>query len=230
MKHIFFDIDDTLIQHTNAERAAIKKFYSAYSSQLHGNNDDQFVEKWVEISKKHFKRFLNHEITFQNQRRERIFEVFKESITDDQADSMFDNYLTYYEENWALFEDAMECLESLKNKYRLGILSNGNPKQQRQKLVQLKIDEFFSPVIISGDIQKAKPNSAIFNFAKSKATSSARFIYIGDCLETDIISARDAGWIGVWLNRNGEIFSPAKKNFQISALKELPELIERLEE
>ena len=42
------------------------------------------------------------------------------------------NYQKIYEKNWILFDDAEEALKTLKSKYKLVILSNGDGKQQRK--------------------------------------------------------------------------------------------------
>lgn len=58
---------------------------------------------------------MKGEISFKEQRREKIKEVFNLAgiaLPDEEADLAFQEYLREYEQNWRLFYDVMPCLES----------------------------------------------------------------------------------------------------------------------
>jgi putative hydrolase of the HAD superfamily len=145
---IFFDLDGTLLDHEKAERNGAAAFQSFHVDVFPESAAD-FYGRWHAISEKHMNRFLNGEITEQDQRRDRMRELFAdEGMTDEAADEKFDYYLQQYQENWCLFPDVMDCLERLRE-LPLGIITNGGPTQQRKKLSDVGIASFFSLIVIS---------------------------------------------------------------------------------
>ncbi|WP_163581885.1 HAD family hydrolase [Gracilibacillus saliphilus] len=199
---IFFDIDATLLDHDKAERLAAIDFYKKNSDELASSEKD-FVDLWFALSKKYFEKFLSGEVTFQEQRRMRIKDLFGHHLNDQQADNIFNYYVVLYKRNWSAFEDVIPCLKSLKQKgIRLGIISNGDYQQQIEKLENLAIKHYFEHIITSSEIGVAKPNSIIFKKACLLANAQVhKSYYVGDRFETDAIGSKQAGMIGVWLNR-----------------------------
>jgi putative hydrolase of the HAD superfamily len=200
---IFFDIDQTLINHQKAQDTAVLLFLQQFSSLL-PYSSQEFCKCWQVVMEKNFATFARGEITFSEHRRRRMREIFKESepcLTDDKADKYFAIYLRHYEENWALFDDVLPCLNALSN-HRLGIISNGNTEQQTKKLCQTGIAERFDIVVISEDIGVSKPEPGIFLSACRRAGVEARQCnYVGDSLQNDALAAEVVGMKGIWLNR-----------------------------
>ncbi|MGP4042067.1 HAD family hydrolase [Gracilibacillus sp. D59] len=209
---IFFDIDATLLDHGKAEQKGAVDFYKKYSNELE-NSENEFVDRWFELSKKYFGKFLSNELTFQEQRRFRIKDIFGSHLNDMQADNIFNKYLSLYKRNWSAFEDVIPCLVALKQQgIRLGVISNGDYHQQLEKLVSLGIDHYFEHIITSSEIGVAKPNPSIFQKACMQAKAQVRkSLYVGDRLETDAIGSSNAGMVGVWLNRKNTITHPNVK-------------------
>ena len=198
---IFFDLDGTLIDHKKAESIGVKEFLNKYGSYFEFD-EDSFYKDWCKISDKHFLRFLNREISFIQQRTERIKDIFALSgikLSDDEANVRFKVYRQFYEDNLMPYDDVIPCLNALKGE-RLGIISNGDLKQQMFKLEKIGKGDYFDTVITAGEVGVAKPNIGIFKIACRKANISANdCIYIGDDYETDIVSCREAGMNGIWL-------------------------------
>jgi len=203
---IFFDIDGTLFDHKFSERAGVLEFYRKHINVFKNLRHEEFYELWCGISDKHFARFLRREISFEEQRRERIIDMFNTAgivLTNEEADLTFKEYLQQYEQNWRLYEDVMPCLEGLKRENKLGIISNGDLGQQLYKLERMKIRDYFDIVITSGDIGISKPDRRIFEIACEKSGVCPDLAYyIGDDCKTDIIACQDAGMRGIWVNRN----------------------------
>lgn len=68
-------------------------------------------------------------------------------ISDQGADEMFALFVPFYEANWRLFPDVLPCLELLRGQ-KIGILTNGDPEQQRCKLERFGLFHRFDVVII----------------------------------------------------------------------------------
>ena len=126
---VLFDIDDTLFDHGTAARAGAVALHLSAGAQA---PVEPFVSAWSAALDRHFPRYLAGELSFQGQRRERVREVVDASLTDEAADTVFAGYQAAYEAAWSLFPDVLACLDRLSHR-RLGIISNGQVEQQRQK-------------------------------------------------------------------------------------------------
>ncbi|WP_308222882.1 HAD family hydrolase (plasmid) [Metabacillus halosaccharovorans] len=225
---IFFDIDATLLDHDRAEKMGAIDFFKKSKNELE-YSEIKFVELWNSLSGKYFEKFLAKELSFQDQRRMRIKDLFGQHLTNEQADSKFNIYLGLYKSNWSVYEDVVPCLKQLKQDgFRLGIISNGDYGQQLEKLESLGIRNYFDSIITSSEIGVAKPNPTIFKDACVKANVSIQqSYYIGDRLETDAIGSNDAGMVGIWLNRKTNTAHPNTNVKIIHSLNELTALINR---
>jgi putative hydrolase of the HAD superfamily len=222
---IFFDIDGTLVDHKGAERAAALAFQRDHANVFPGS-PDAFAARWHEVAERHIRRHFSGELTFQEQRRARLRELFAHDrqLTDSKADELFQAYLRRYEENWRLYRDAIPCLEQFAN-HALGIISNGKSSQQRKKLAQLGIAQRFRAVIVSGDVGVAKPALGIFVAAcTAVGRQPSECVYVGDDLMSDAQGSKRAGLHAIWLNRHGP--EKATAVVTVASLQDLGELIE----
>ncbi|WP_407271672.1 HAD family hydrolase [Radiobacillus sp. PE A8.2] len=221
---IFFDIDATLMDHETAEHRGALAFYRFYKNEI-PCQEAAFIQQWKSSSKRYFNAYLANELSFQEQRRLRIKEMFGVELMDKQADQLFENYLAHYQSNWQLFDDVIPCLDSLnKQGYLLGIVTNGDDKQQKQKLQKLGVLHYFSMHVTSSQVGCAKPNPSIFREACALAqVKSTDCYYVGDQLLGDVISSIKAGMHGVWLNRQKQLVP--RKVRAIQSLKDLEQVI-----
>lgn len=123
-----------------------------------------------------------------------------------------------------LFSDVIECLEQLRDRYRLGIITNGSSDHQREKIERTNIAGFFDTIIISEEVGIGKPDLRIFNLALERlAVDPKAVVLIGDSLKRDVQGAQNAGITGIWINR-GEIKEEDQKvipDIQIKSLSKL---------
>lgn len=201
---IFFDLDGTLLDHKSSELLGVEAFYEEYKDYFRIEKQI-FYKFWCQISDKYFNRYLKGEVTFDQQRIERIKELFGYSnvkLTDEDAMIKFKKYLSNYEDNWKPYDDIIPCLKHLSKQYGLGIISNGDFNQQSLKLEKMNIKKYFSDIITAGEVGISKPNIELFNVACSRVNKQPQeCYYIGDDLHIDIIPCKDAGMNGIWLNR-----------------------------
>jgi putative hydrolase of the HAD superfamily len=96
---------------------------------------------------------------------------------------------------------AREALAALADRYRLGIVTNGAPEMQAQKLAALGLADRFETVVHAGYDAPAKPAPEPFERALAALGVSAdRTIHVGDGLETDVAGAKAAGLTAAWLS------------------------------
>lgn len=202
---IFFDIDDTLLDNHSAEFEAAKDFHRLYEN-IFPVSSYEFASSWRVITEKHVQRYISGELSFQGQRRARLKEIFshKCTLSDEEADTIFQRYLACYENNWRLFGDVLSCFKHLEGQ-KLGIISNGDSSQQRQKLARTGIIDKFTVIAISGDIGVSKPDPQIFIEAcRMGGVEPSDCWHIGDNLDADLKGSTSAGMKGIWLNRDGD--------------------------
>ena len=89
-------------------------------------------------------------------------------------------YEDAYVEHWSLYDDVRPVLDALPAG-RLGIISNGNSVNQREKLRRTGIFHLFSMVLISSDIGVAKPDPRIFEEGAMRlGVEPHACVYVGD--------------------------------------------------
>lgn len=204
---VIFDIDGTLVDHHLAIKNGIEEFYKEYFSDSEIELEE-FKEIWEEEHDKYVEQFLDGEVTFEEQRVLRVKGVFERAgkdIDKKTAREYFDFYLDAYERSWELFEDVIDCLDSLDG-YRLAVLSNGDSSQQRQKLGDTGIELYFEEIVISGDIGIAKPEKPVFDEIVEKlGVDHGGCVYVGDSYDADFVGADNAGMIACLIDRELDI-------------------------
>lgn len=129
-----------------------------------------------------------------------------------------------------LMPDARETLTRLAKNHRVGLLTNGAPDLQREKLLNSGLGPLFHAVAVSGEHDIGKPQPEIFHRLLAElGTAPAEALMIGNSLERDILGARNAGIPSVWLKVPGsEEPADVQPDHTILGLAELPALVDRL--
>ena len=204
---IFFDLDDTLLNSKKAEFIALCEFKRKYKC-FDKMDDNKLAKEWKEITLKQYDKYLKREISFEEQRINRMKEFFYNYsvvISDEEAKKLFINYLETYKNNWSLHDDALDVLNILKKNYKLVIVSNGDSIQQREKILKIGIEKYFTDIIISDEVGCSKPSKEIFDLASERIKiKKENIIMIGDRFKTDIEGALNAGLHAIWINRDDE--------------------------
>lgn len=197
---IFFDIDDTLFDYNASETVAARAF--ARENPELASSEDDFAATWALVTQTHMRRYLTGEISFQQQRRERIKEVFGRSMDDAEADRLFSVYHDFFKASWQLFPEVEAALSLLVGQ-RLGIITNGDPEQQDGKLRFLKIRDHFEFIVTPQDVNAAKPLPDIFRHAAERAcVDPCACWYVGDHYENDYLAAAEVGFRPVLVDRD----------------------------
>lgn len=223
---VFFDVDDTLIDHHGAAEEGARALYRRHATRLPtALSEEEFLARWHQAAEHHFAAFAAGECSYQEQRRRRIRDLFGAGVSDEEADALFAVFLAEYERGWALFPDVLPCLDALRGE-TLGVISNNATDATQAKLRATGIAGRFAVIMTVDRAGSGKPDSAIFLAACAQAGAApAQCVYVGDKRETDALAAQRAGLLGIWLNRRGgeAVNVPAVQ--QIRTLLELPELL-----
>ena len=204
---VLFDLDDTLFAHSLAVGAGL--LTQRRSDPRLTGDDDAELAHWRELEEIHYHRYLSGEIGFYEQRRERARGLATphgiDLADDDDADRWFGSYLVEYEKAWALYPDALPCLDALETAVsgvRFGVVTNAEIAFQHAKMDAIGLSPRIEHTIASGEVGFAKPDARIFQAAcEVFGVAPGDAVYIGDRLTTDAIGAADAGLRGIWLSR-----------------------------
>jgi putative hydrolase of the HAD superfamily len=189
---LLIDLDDTLLDDRGAMAAAVIRFRVKHGLARH-LADQALATRWDEVGRALWKRLDSGELTFQEQRRIRLREVFSLALSDDEADSLFTDYLRFYEEGWALLPGADEFLAATSSIPRI-VVTNGRRAQAERKLRALGVEGRFTGLVTPDDCGARKPDARIFIHALDLiGVSVSAAMMIGDSLEADIIPAMALG-------------------------------------
>jgi len=135
-----------------------------------------------------------------------------------------------------LIPGTREMLENLRERYRLGLLSNFTHGPAARSIMELLgLTAFFEVLLISGEVGYRKPHPLVFNrLAQELGARGDETLYIGDDPLADIDGAGNAGLRPVWMtyvrDRNlplapgmapGQAESPDGQALRISNWQEL---------
>jgi putative hydrolase of the HAD superfamily len=133
-------------------------------------------------------------------------------------------------------------LQALKDRYRLGLLSNFTHAPAAKNIIEhVGLNHSFHVVLISGDLGFRKPHPSVFRQLIDRlGVEKNQILYVGDDPEADITGASQAGIKPVWTTyvrdnnipsapgiRIGSIETPDREVPRISTWEDLFSLLDR---
>jgi putative hydrolase of the HAD superfamily len=106
----------------------------------------------------------------------------------------------------ALFPDALALLTVLREcGMPLGLVTNGDAREQRAKIERHDLARFFDTIVIEGEFGAGKPDEAVYRTALAglAVEPGPEVWMVGDHLEFDVAGPQRLGMRGVWLDRAG---------------------------
>lgn len=227
IRAVIFDLDDTLVDHTTAIRAAVTELYGQRPELASKFADEAAFQKaWVEVQDKHYPGYLRGTLTHAEQKILRVRELWQPlaNLSDEGCFQIYDHFQTLYAKNWKLFPDVFPCLEAIQP-MKVGLISNGWGKQQREKLGLEGLVKKIEIVVISSEVGMAKPDPRIFQMVcAALKVAPAEAMYVGDLYDLDVEGPRRAGLTPVWLRRRAaHVESPGV--YVLRSLNELAALV-----
>lgn len=103
-----------------------------------------------------------------------------------------------------LYPDAEPTLRRLNDDgFRLGIVSNA-PPDVADTITQMGLAKYVPVIVVSGMVGVSKPNPDIFRIAlKGVGVEPGEAVHVGDLYDADVKGARNAGIVGILLDRDG---------------------------
>jgi putative hydrolase of the HAD superfamily len=235
LRGIFFDLDDTLIGYTEAERRALsagcrlaaqinpeinERALGAAIYEVYARGYSYGTPGFAELGTLPVTEF-RFRLTDAALRR---FGVSDPALTG----ALVDAYAIAERAALRAFPHVAETLRLLRPHFRLGVITNGPSAMQREKLAVLALEGLFEEIVVDTEFGHPKPDARIFDHAaRLVGLAPAELMFVGNSLEADIAGARTAGWASVWM-REPRAPEPAAgvaaPDFTIRDIAEVPHL------
>lgn len=206
---IFFDLDHTLWDFEKNSALAFERVIDEMKMPF---SIADFLNHYVGINEEYWNKYSLNLITHNELRVGRIRDTFYHLQYESHAEEILQvgaNYLKYLPDYNYLFDDTLELLDYLRDKYKLHIITNGFDKVQRLKLINSSIDHYFITVTNSELAGVKKPDAGIFTYALNQAkVSVANSVMIGDNLLADIKGAQNIGMDVIYYNERNNNIAP----------------------
>lgn len=126
------------------------------------------------------------------------------------------------------YPEVDALLNTLSGSYKIGIVTNGVPDLQQDKLEGCSLMSYVSAAVISGQMDIGKPDPSIFmHICKELGVEPAECVMVGDNPERDVAGAINTGMKSVWVERG---FRERDPRFQADLeVKNLLEMLPWLE-
>ena len=223
IKYVLFDLDGTLLDFNKGEKMAfidtMKKFMNYIPNNTECNefsniNEyyfNEFKEGRMERKEFHFNRF------------KKIYEYLKYDGDILESNKYYINSLKYQAE---LYDDVLDTIKYLKDKYRLFVASNGMTEVQVKRLEISNLNNYFEKNYVSEDIGFNKPDIEFFEFIFKDLNDYDKdnYIIIGDRLDSDIEGALNSGIKSIYINRNN-INNDIKPDYEVKSLLEIKNIL-----
>lgn len=226
-KLILFDLDDTLFAWFAFWEAGMQAAMKEHHSTRHLDTTSLFsvfnhnsLALWADVEQ--------GKLDWQTYRRMRFVETMRHfgKETDEQTADDFMRLFTIKKMDFLKPDPAViRLLETLKDNYRFGIVTNGPADQQYQKVAALKLSPFFADesIFVSGEVGFSKPDPRIFQAALDHfGVVPSETLFVGDSWHADIVGAIDLGMDAAWVNP--EKADPATAHRPIVVIKNIAEL------
>ncbi|OEK08590.1 hypothetical protein A8C32_03835 [Flavivirga aquatica] len=216
-KVVIFDLDDTLYNEVDFLKSAFKDISFKLSAQIHGDQTAIYND------------MLDFYIARKN-----VFKLIIEKYhCPFSVDQLLNLYRTHKPELFLKPENTQVLDYLKKNKVSLGLLTDGRSIEQRNKIKAMKLDVYFSEIIISEEFGSEKPNIENYKYFE-KTFKEGKYFYIGDNLKKDFITPNKLGWTTVCLlnkglnihSQNFNIPFEYLPNHKINSLKEIMNIIQ----
>jgi len=233
VRAVFFDLDETLLDDDRCMREAVTRTCAALGKRYPQIEPKRLETIYIHVSDELWTSYGSVPQTYgtgESGGRDIRFEVWGKALmvyglpTQDLAVDAVDLYSQERRASYCLFPDAHEVLHALREKYILGVISNGPGDTQREKVHVTGLGAYLHVLVVSGELGVGKPDPGIFLEAlESVQVTPEEAIYVGDSLTSDVVGAKGVGMYAVWINRKG-VAKPQNApspDFEISTLREL---------
>ena len=202
-KFIYFDLDDTLLDHKKAEQNGLRDIHSHFE-QFNDISLEKLIDTYHVINKGLWEEYGKGKIDRHILHRRRFEETFiKLSINTSFYEEAGKMYMQYYRTHWEWIKGAKEAFDRIRAKYDVGLITNGFAETQWMKIRQFKFQDIVSQIVISEEVGVMKPHPKIFDHSTELVgLDRTEILYVGDSVSSDVKGGKKAGWKVAWYKSN----------------------------
>ena len=188
---VLFNLDETLLDRSEAIRAFISDQYRRHASHLRVIGEARYCHAFLELEQAGVvaKKLVYPAL------------AARLGLSASLAAELFGDYAANYPAFATLRPDAHQTLDALRARgLKTGLISNGEADVQFGKLDALKLRSKFDVILVSGAEGLHKPDPKIFvRAAERLGLSLTECLFVGDNPLADVVGAEAAGMPAVWL-------------------------------
>ncbi len=206
-KGVIFDLDDTLY----SEKQYVKSGYKKITEYIGHQEAEEKLWNYFLEGKPAIDAYLK-EIGAENKKAE-CLDIYRSQIPEIN-----------------LYDGVVELFQSLKeNDIKVGIITDGRPEGQRNKIKALGLEELVDDIIITdelGGVQFRKPNDISFRIMQCRwRVPFEQMVYIGDNLAKDFQAPRQLGMQGIYYKNKDGLYSVAEyESYTICTIERICEI------
>ncbi len=216
---ILFDLDGTLVDYAGAQKSAAE--YIVEILNLEKSSDT-----------------LNHILRFLEDKVIQDLEACKPSAIEPGSNEMrqafskaglgvdpvefIELYFEGLEKHGEPLPGISDLLGNLKDRFSVGIVSNGPGSVQRKRLEISGLMEFIDIIVLSCEVGSAKPDPEIIRYAMKLADSKTYdTLLVGDSAGSDMGAANAAGVDFVFVRPDGDFSAPGPRVLELRRAADL---------
>ncbi|MFV0237645.1 MAG: YjjG family noncanonical pyrimidine nucleotidase [Flavobacteriales bacterium] len=206
IKHIFFDLDNTLWDFVKNSKITLENLYKEHLvEEKYHVTFSTWYSHYYDINEQLWAEYRDHKITKEELKDSRFKRAFQAAKIDNTTiPKAFEAvYLHHLPKSNFLRDGANDLLQYLKqqNKYKLHIITNGFKDVSLKKIKGSNIESYFNVVVSAEDVHTRKPDPKVFQYALNLAKASKKeSIIIGDDYIADIMGGLNFGIQAIFYN------------------------------
>ncbi len=219
---VLFDLDHTLLDSDASELEAFDRTM-ALAGVAEGRTH---LPTYLRLNQALWARVERGELSPDQVRVQRFAEFVEVTGVEANPAAMAEWFVDGLSECGDLYDGAIDVLDDLAGRCRLGLVTNGISAVQRRRVERLGLADYFQAVAISAEIGASKPSPAIFEwcFDRLGGVEPTRTVMVGDSLSADVAGGRSVGIDTCWFNRHGHDVQHGA-TFEVRHLREIATVV-----
>jgi putative hydrolase of the HAD superfamily len=206
---ILFDLDNTLLHLTDYWEESMKEAFKqmAVTSSLEINTLYSYFKAQDELYCSLYDEGIISLWEFRRDRFIKTMEHFNIIVNNEDAVQFHELFTSLTNQFIKPNDKVNRILALLSEQYLIGVVTNGTPDFQRNKIKQMGIGAYFKDehLFISEEVGYSKPAKEIYQMAMNHFQVTAdEVIFVGDSLRNDVIAPMKYGMRAIWVNNHTE--------------------------
>lgn len=199
---VYFDLDDTLLDHHSAQREALRELHAEFFENVTNVGLADLQRDYHDGNVVLWKQYSLAEITGEQLRFRRFASLCDRYDVQFDPIELSDRYMNLYARHWVALPNAERTFDAIAAAVPVGIITNGFAATQREKLERFSnFRDTSASIVISEEFGHMKPSLKLFEFAQLQAKCSPEeILYVGDSWHSDVEGGLAAGWNVAWFS------------------------------